>query len=115
LIYGGFELVTPKYFLAIIFVVTAIIGMSVGSSLTTVGTVGLAFIGISTALGVSLPMTAGAIVSGAFFGDKMSPFSVTTIMASSIFVVVLFDHFFIITLSNFLAFLISFIFFFFSY
>src|SRR5699024_1610553 len=81
LIYGGFELVTPKYFLAIIFVVTAIIGMSVGSSLTTVGTVGLAFIGISTALGVSLPMTAGAIVSGAFFGDKMSPLSDTTNMA----------------------------------
>lgn len=92
LIYGGFELVTPKYFLAIIFVVTAIIGMSVGSSLTTVGTVGLAFIGISTALGVSLPMTAGAIVSGAFFGDKMSPLSDTTNMASSILDVDLFDH-----------------------
>src|SRR5699024_35524 len=88
----GFELVTPKYFLAIIFVVTAIIGMSVGSSLTTVGTVGLAFIGIPTALGVSLPMTAGAIVSGAFFGDNMSPLSDTTNMASSILDVDLFDH-----------------------
>src|SRR5690625_6156953 len=80
------------YFLVIIFVVTAIIVMSVGSSLTTVGTVGLAFIGISTALGVSLPMTAGAIVSGAFFGDKMSHLSDTTNMASSILDVDLFDH-----------------------
>src|SRR5690625_7682272 len=58
----------------------------------TVGTVGLAFIEISTALGVSLPMTAGAIVSGAFFGDKMSPLSDTTNMASSILDVDLFDH-----------------------
>ncbi|HLR60326.1 MAG TPA: Na+/H+ antiporter NhaC [Pseudogracilibacillus sp.] len=109
LIYGGFELVTPKYFLAIIFVVTAIIGMSVGSSLTTVGTVGLAFIGISTALGVSLPMTAGAIVSGAFFGDKMSPLSDTTNMASSILDVDLFDHIKNMAWTTVPAFLISFV------
>src|SRR5690625_3060169 len=109
LIYGGFELVTPKYFLAIIFVVTAIIGMSVGRSLTTVGTVGLAFIGISTALGVSLPMTAGAIVSGAFFGDKMSPLSDTTNMASSILDVDLFDHIKNMAWTTLPAFLISFI------
>lgn len=109
LIYAGFELVTPKYFLAIIFVVTAVVGVSVGSSLTTVGTVGLAFIGISTALDVSLPMTAGAIVSGAFFGDKMSPLSDTTNMASSILKVDLFDHIKNMGWTTFPAFIISFI------
>src|SRR5690625_818363 len=92
LIYVGFELVTPKFFLAIVFIVTSIIGISVGSSLTTVGTIGVAFIGISSAIDVSLAMTAGAIVSGAFFGDKMSPLSDTTNMASSILQVDLFDH-----------------------
>ncbi len=92
LVYVGFELVTPKFYLAIVFIVTSIIGISVGSSLTTVGTIGVAFIGISSAIDVSLAMTAGAIVSGAFFGDKMSPLSDTTNMASSILQVDLFDH-----------------------
>lgn len=92
LIYAGFHLVTPQFYLAIVFVVCAIVGVGVGSSLTTVGTVGLAFIGISEAVDVSLAMTAGAIVSGAFFGDKMSPLSDTTNMASSIVKVDLFDH-----------------------
>src|SRR5699024_7623870 len=81
-----------KFYLAVVFLVTAIVGLSVGSSLTTVGTVGVAFIGISSAIDVSLAMTAGAIVSGAFFGDKMSPLSDTTNMASSILQVDLFDH-----------------------
>lgn len=92
LIYAGFNIVTPKFFLAIVFIVTAIVGISVGSSLTTVGTVGVAFIGIASAIDISLAMTAGAIVSGAFFGDKMSPLSDTTNMASSILQVDLFDH-----------------------
>ncbi|ASN04642.1 Na+/H+ antiporter NhaC [Virgibacillus necropolis] len=92
LIYGGFELVTPNYFLSIVFVVTSVVGICVGSSLTTVATAGLAFIGIATAADVSLAVTAGAIVSGAFFGDKMSPLSDTTNMASSILKVDLFDH-----------------------
>src|SRR5699024_5496837 len=68
------------------------IGISVGSSLTTVGTVGLAFISISSALDVSLSITAGAVVSGAFLGHKMSPISDTTNMASSILKVDLFEH-----------------------
>lgn len=72
--------------------VTAIVGICVGSSLTTVATVGLAFIGISQALDISLAITAGAIVSGAFFGDKMSPLSDTTNMASTILKVDLFEH-----------------------
>src|SRR5699024_6352552 len=90
LIYFGINIVHPKFFLSIPFLVSAIVGISVGSSLTTVGTIGVAFIGISSAMDVSLPMTAGAIVSGAFFGDKMSPLSDTTNMASSILKVDLF-------------------------
>ena len=92
LIYAGFELVTPRFYYAIVLIVTSVVGICVGSSLTTVATVGLAFIGISQALDISLAITAGAIVSGAFFGDKMSPISDTTNMASSILKVDLFDH-----------------------
>ncbi|GIO22751.1 Na+/H+ antiporter NhaC [Oceanobacillus sp. J11TS1] len=92
LIYAGFELITPNFYYAIVLIVTSIVGISVGSSLTTVATVGLAFIGISQALDISLAITAGAIVSGAFFGDKMSPLSDTTNMASSIIKVDLFEH-----------------------
>ena len=92
LIYAGFNLVTPLFFFAIVFIVTSIIGLSIGSSLTTVATVGVAFIGIASALDLSLAITAGAIVSGAFFGDKMSPLSDTTNLASSIVGVDLFEH-----------------------
>src|SRR5699024_9539880 len=107
LIYAGFNLVTPQFYLAVVFVVCAIVGISVGSSLTTVGTVGVAFIGISSAIDVSLPMTAGAIVSGAFFGDKMSPLSDTTNMASSILHVDLFAHIKNMGWTTFPAFFIS--------
>lgn len=92
LIYAGFNLVTPLFFFAIVFIITSIIGLSIGSSLTTVATVGVAFIGIASALDLSLAITAGAIVSGAFFGDKMSPLSDTTNLASSIVGVDLFEH-----------------------
>lgn len=92
LIYAGFNIITPIYFLAVIFIVTSIIGISIGSSLTTVATVGVAFIGMADAMDISLAMTAGAIVSGAFFGDKMSPLSDTTNLASTILNVDLFEH-----------------------
>lgn len=92
LIYTGFQLITPTFFFAIVFVVTAIVGISIGSSLTTVATVGVAFIGMAHVLDLSLPIAAGAIVSGAFFGDKMSPLSDTTNLASSIVGVDLFEH-----------------------
>ena len=92
LIYAGFTMITPSYFFAIVFVVTAVVGISIGSSLTTVATVGVAFIGMATVLDLSLAMAAGAIVSGAFFGDKMSPLSDTTNLASSMVGVDLFEH-----------------------
>ncbi|MGI2326804.1 Na+/H+ antiporter NhaC [Planococcus sp. YIM B11945] len=92
LIYAGFSLITPLFFFAIVFIITSIVGLSIGSSLTTVATVGVAFIGMASVLDVSLAITAGAIVSGAFFGDKMSPVSDTTNLASSIVGVDLFVH-----------------------
>ena len=71
-----------KLFFAIVFLICSIVGISIGSSLTTVATVGVAFMGIAGAMDISLTITAGAIVSGAFFGDKMSPLSDTTNLAS---------------------------------
>ncbi|SEN33558.1 transporter, NhaC family [Mesobacillus persicus] len=91
-IYLAFELVTGKWFYAIVFVVTAAIGVGIGSSLTTAATIGAAFMGVSGALELSAAITAGAIVSGAFFGDKMSPLSDTTTLASSTVKVDLFEH-----------------------
>lgn len=92
LIYVGFNFISPTFFFGIVFIVTAIVGLAIGSSLTTVATVGVAFIGMATALDISMAITAGAIVSGAFFGDKMSPLSDTTNLASSIVGVDLFEH-----------------------
>ncbi|PIC64224.1 Na+/H+ antiporter NhaC [Sporosarcina sp. P13] len=92
IIYAGLQLITPAFFYAIVFIVTAIIGLAVGSSLTTVATIGVAFISMAHILELSLPLAAGAIVSGAFFGDKMSPLSDTTNLASSIVGVDLFEH-----------------------
>lgn len=92
LIYAGFHLITPLFFFAIVFIISGIVGLAIGSSLTTVATIGVAFIGMANVLDVSLAITAGAIVSGAFFGDKMSPVSDTTNLASSIVNVDLFTH-----------------------
>lgn len=92
LINTGFSLIGGTWFYGIVFAITAIIGISLGSSLTTTATVGVAFIGMSQAMDASLAITAGAIVSGAFFGDKMSPLSDTTNLASTIVGVDLFDH-----------------------
>ena len=111
LIYAGFNLITPSFFFAIVFVVTSIVGISIGSSLTTVATVGVAFIGMATVLDLSMAVTAGAIVSGAFFGDKMSPLSDTTNLASSIVGVDLFEHIRNMSWTTIPAFILSLIFF----
>lgn len=92
LIFTGFTLISMTFFYAIVFIVTSLIGLSIGSSLTTVATIGVAFIGMATAMDLSLAITAGAIVSGAFFGDKMSPLSDTTNLSSTIVGVDLFEH-----------------------
>lgn len=109
LIYIGFSTVSPSFYFAIVFLVCSIVGIAVGSSLTTVATVGVAFIGIASAMDISLAITAGAIVSGAFFGDKMSPLSDTTNLASGTVGVDLFEHIKNMGWTTIPAFVISFV------
>ncbi|KEK10729.1 sodium:proton antiporter [Lysinibacillus sphaericus] len=109
LIYYGFLTVSPNFFFAIVFLICSIVGISVGSSLTTVATVGVAFMGIAGAMDISLTITAGAIVSGAFFGDKMSPLSDTTNLASGTVGVDLFEHIKNMGWTTIPAFVISFV------
>src|SRR5699024_496590 len=81
LIYYGLELINPSYIVLISFVVSAIISIVTGTSWGSVGTVGVALMGIATGLDANLAATAGAIVAGAYFGDKLSPLSDTTNLA----------------------------------
>lgn len=92
LLYIGFSIVSASFFYAIVFLITSIIGTAIGSSLTTVATVGVAMLGVASSIDASLVITAGAIVSGAFFGDKMSPLSDTTNLAASVVGIDLFTH-----------------------
>lgn len=92
LIVYGLKMLSPQYFLLAVCLSCCVISLATGSSWTTAGTVGIAFIGIGTGLGVPLPMVAGAIVSGAYFGDKMSPLSDTTNLAPAVAGSELFEH-----------------------
>ena len=92
MIYYGLQILNPTIFLGACVVISAIISIATGSSWTTSATVGIALVGIGEALGISLGMTAGAILSGAYFGDKMSPLSDTTNLAPAMAGGELFDH-----------------------
>ncbi|MFN9770517.1 MAG: Na+/H+ antiporter NhaC family protein, partial [Planctomycetota bacterium] len=92
MIYYGLKVLSPETFLAAAVVVSAIVSLATGSSWTTVATVGIALLGIGRALGLSEPMIAGAIVSGAYFGDKISPLSDTTNLAAAMAGCDLFTH-----------------------
>lgn len=92
LIYYGLELLDPRLFLAAAALLCAVVSVSLGTSWGTVGTVGLALMGIGAGFGVPVYWTAGAVVSGAFFGDKVSPLSDTTNLAPAVTGVDLFDH-----------------------
>ncbi|MDG5473069.1 Na+/H+ antiporter NhaC [Jeotgalibacillus sp. ET6] len=107
LMYSGLLIADWPFYFSIVFIVTAMVGISIGSSLTTTATLGVAFIGMSTSLDYSLAVTAGAIVSGAFFGDKMSPLSDTTNLASTVVGVDLFDHIRNMTWTTLPAFILS--------
>ena len=91
-IYYGIKIISPKVFLLTACVLCAVVSLMTGSSWTTIATVGVALLGIGRAEGFSDAMTAGAIISGAYFGDKISPLSDTTVLASSINRVGLFQH-----------------------
>ncbi|MCB1324237.1 MAG: Na+/H+ antiporter NhaC [Spirochaetales bacterium] len=92
LIVLGLDLLGPRSFLAASCLVCALVSMATGSSWSTAGTLGLALIGVGHTIGISPGMSAGAVISGSYFGDKMSPFSETTNLASSIVGVDLFEH-----------------------
>lgn len=92
LIYYGLKIVSPSFFLGATFLITALMSLSTGSSWGTIGSAGVAVMGIGIGLDVPVGITAGAVVSGALFGDKMSPLSDTTNMAAGITEVNLFKH-----------------------
>lgn len=81
IIYYGVQIINPKFILVTAFIITAIISTVTGTSWGSAGTIGVAIMGIAGGLGVSLPATAGAVVAGAYFGDKISPLSDTTNLA----------------------------------
>ena len=91
-IYYGVKIISPKVFLLSACVICAVVSVMTGSSWTTIATIGVALLGIGRAEGFSDGMIAGAIISGAYFGDKISPLSDTTVMASSVNKVPLFTH-----------------------
>ncbi len=92
LIYYGLQILNPGIFLVAACLLCCVISLATGSSWTTAGTVGIALMGVAAGLGVPLPMAAGAIISGSYFGDKMSPLSDTTNLAPAMAGATLFDH-----------------------
>jgi NhaC family Na+:H+ antiporter len=92
LIYYGLQILSPGFFLVAATLLCAVVSLATGSSWTTAGTIGVALMGIAAGLGVSPAMAAGAIISGAYFGDKMSPLSDTTNLAPAMAGANLFDH-----------------------
>ncbi len=92
MVYYGLQVLSPEIFLPASVIIAAIISIATGSSWTTSATVGIALIGIGTALGIPTGMIAGAVISGAYFGDKMSPLSDTTNLAPAMAGTDLFTH-----------------------
>ncbi|MGL5311738.1 MAG: Na+/H+ antiporter NhaC [Peptostreptococcaceae bacterium] len=92
MIYWGLDILSPGIFLVATTIICSIVSLATGSSWTTAGTVGIALIGIGQGLGMPTPLVAGAIISGAYFGDKMSPLSDTTNLAPAMAGTTLFEH-----------------------
>ena len=111
MIYYGLQVLNPTIFLVACLIICAVISVATGSSWTTAATVGIALIGIGGALDISLGMTAGAVLSGAYFGDKMSPMSDTTNLAPAMAGTDLFTHIKYMAYTTIPTFVITFIFF----
>tara|TARA_R110002050_G_scaffold154128_7_gene281945 strand:- start:3860 stop:5335 length:1476 start_codon:yes stop_codon:yes gene_type:complete len=92
MVYYGLQVLSPEIFLPASVIIAAVISIATGSSWTTSATVGIALVGIGTALGINPGMIAGAVISGAYFGDKMSPLSDTTNLAPAMAGTDLFTH-----------------------
>ena len=92
MIYYGLEVMTPRYFYLASLIISVVVALATGCCWTTSSTVGVALIGISAGLGLPLPITAGFVISGAYFGDKVSPLSDTTNLAPAVSGSELFEH-----------------------
>jgi NhaC family Na+:H+ antiporter len=92
MIYYGIKLINPTWFLPVTCLVCGIVSLATGSSWSTGGTVGIALIGVGQALNIPVPMVAGAVISGSYFGDKLSPLSDTTNLAPAMAGTDLFTH-----------------------
>jgi NhaC family Na+:H+ antiporter len=92
MVYYGIQLMSPDWFYMATLVICAAISLGIGSSWTTAGTIGVGLVGLSTLLGLSPAITAGAVISGAYLGDKLSPLSETTILTAQITRTSLYTH-----------------------
>ncbi len=92
MIYYGLGLISPQWFYPAAAIICAVVSVSIGSSWTTAGTVGLALVGAATIMGLSPEITAGAVIGGSYFGDKLSPLSDSTNLAAAVVGVDLFTH-----------------------
>ena len=113
MIYYGLQILNPKIFLVATCIICAIVSLASGSSWSTIATIGIALLGIGKALGISEGLIGGAIISGAYFGDKMSPLSDTTNLAPAMAGTDLFTHIrymMYTTIPNFIITLIIFLF-----
>lgn len=111
MIYYGMLILSPKIFLVSTVIICSIISIATGSSWTTSATVGIALIGIASAIGIPLGMTAGAVISGAYFGDKLSPMSDTTNLAPAMAGTDLFTHIRYMTYTTVPTYIVTLIFF----
>ena len=112
LMYYGLQIIHPSVFLAVACLICAVVAIVTGSSWTTIATIGVALIGVGEAQGYSEGWIAGAIISGAYFGDKMSALSDTTVLASSTARVPLFEHIKYMSITTIPSFVIAMIVFF---
>ncbi len=92
MIYYGLKILNPAIFLVVTLLMCSIVSIATGSSWTTVATVGIALMGVGQGLGIPVPVIGGAIISGSYFGDKMSPLSDTTNLAPGVAGTTLFEH-----------------------
>ncbi len=107
MIYYGLQILSPAIFLPATLIICSVISIATGSSWTTSATVGIALIGIGGALGFDLGMVAGAVISGAYFGDKLSPMSDTTNLAPAMAGTDLFTHIKYMTLTTIPTYIIT--------
>ncbi len=92
MVFYGIKLLHPSYFYVASFVICSVISLGIGSSWTTAGTMGVGLVGLATMVGISPAITAGAVISGAYVGDKLSPLSETTVLTAELVKIDIFTH-----------------------